>query len=796
MRVRLGDLAGIIVQRSGLILTLALLLTAALASQARHIRVRVDRDAAFPQGHRLVQIDRVIRSEFGGRNFVIIAVVPRHGDVWQRPVLDIVRSVTMEVMDLPHAIRKDTVSLASPNARVVTVTRERVVEDYLMRDVPADAAAMAALEERYRSNPLYHGSVVADDEGAAFVLADFWPEARAEDIAAAIADIVARYTGEAVDLYATGEPILLAAERRYMTHLPVFFAAAVVVIATALYVSFRSVQGMLLPLMTGMLSTVWGLGFMALADVPISSWNQGVPMLVLIVGAGHSSQVLKRYFEELRSTGDNTRSVVRSLARVAPAMIAAGGTAALGFASLALLGMPGMRDLGLSAAMGIGSAVVLELTFMPALRARLRPGPISSEDGARHRVDLVGRLAHAVCMPRGRAAILGIACLAAILAAGSLSGLDTGSGEPSDYLPDDDEATRHFHRIQERFPGTVTMTSLFEGPPGMAKEPDVLRAMDGLAAVLSQDPNVIRTRSLADVVKYLHQVFADAEFVLPEDRSLIAQLMFLGSGPAFERFVDRSYERAVVWTYLRSAAPGDVKPVLLRAQRFVDGLDLAGVDVKLAGGRGPMTLALHEHVTRGKLLSMAVLLCVSWCIASVVLGSPVAGLFVVLPLILSLLVSFGVLAGTGLPFDVVTASVLTIAVAIGADYAIYVLYRVREELQSTAQLEAAIRRALVTSGRAVVFVAVAISLGFACFTPSPFLAIRLSGLLTPVTMAASCLGAVTVMPALLLTLRPRFVTAGSRGRVAETRGLQGVSFRSAVPRRPSRGSELTSLQDP
>lgn len=782
MTGRLGDVAGTIVRRSGVVLAAALLVTAVLGSQARHIRVRVDRDAAFPQGHPLVQIDRVIRSEFGGRNFVIIAVVPRHGDVWQGSVLDAVRSVTLDVMDLPHVIRKDIVSLASPNARVVTVTRERVAEDYLMREVPTDAAALAALRARYRANPLYRGSVVADDEGAAFVLADFWPEARPEDIAAAISDILARYRSDAVDLYATGEPILLTAERRYLRRLPSFFVAAVVVIAATLYVSFGSVQGMLLPLMTGMLSTVWALGLMALADVPISSWNQGVPILVLIVGAGHSSQVLKRYFEELVHTGDNAAAVVRSLTRVAPAMIAAGGTAALGFASLALLGVAGMRDLGLSAAMGIGSAVILELTFMPALRARLRPaaGRASGHD-ARWGLDLVGRVADAVCTSRGRSTILGLAGLAVVLSLALLPSLDTSSGHVSEYLPDSDAATRDYNTIRERFPGTVTMTALFEGPRGMAEEPAVLHAMDGLAGALSQDPNVIRTRSLADVVKYLHQVFADTDFSLPRDRALIAQLMFLGSGPAFERFVDRSYERAVVWTYLRSAAPGDVEPVLRRAQHFVDGLDLPGVEVRLAGGLGPMTLAMHEHVTRGKLLSMAVLLCVSWCIASVVLGSPVAGLFVVLPLILSLVIGFGVLAAAELRFDVVTASVLTIAVAIGADYAIYVLYRVREELRSTSQLETAVRRALVTSGRAVVFVAVAISLGFACFTPSAFLGIRLSGLLTPVTMAASCLGAVTVMPALLLVLRPRFVTVSIRRSTTEAAdSAEEVPFRQAM----------------
>jgi hypothetical protein len=175
-----------------------------------------------------------------------------------------------------------------------------------------------------------------------------------------------------------------------------------------------------------------------------------------------------------------------------------------------------------------------------------------------------------------------------------------------------------------------------------------------------------------------------------------------------------------------------------------------------------MNLAMHEYVTRGKVVSMAALLGVSWAIASVVLRSPVAGMFVALPLVLSLLVSCGVLVAAGLRFDVVGASVLTIAVAIGADYAIYVLYRIREERDRGLALEAAVARAIDTSGRAVVFVGVAIALGFMSFIPSPYLAIRLSGLLTPITMVTSSIAAVTVMPALLLAIRPRFMERGPR----------------------------------
>ena len=127
------------------------------------------------------------------------------------------------------------------------------------------------------------------------------------------------------------------------------------------------------------------------------------------------------------------------------------------------------------------------------------------------------------------------------------------------------------------------------------------------------------------------------------------------------------------------------------------------------------------------------------------------------PLVLAIAVTTGILAWGGIPFDLITASIVAIAVGIGADYAIYVLYRLREERHRGVALDAALARTLATSGRAVIGVGVAIALGFAVFVPSSYRAFHLTGLVTPAGMLASCVAAVTVMPAALFALRPGFL---------------------------------------
>ena len=85
-----------------------------------------------------------------------------------------------------------------------------------------------------------------------------------------------------------------------------------------------------------------------------------------------------------------------------------------------------------------------------------------------------------------------------------------------------------------------------------------------------------------------------------------------------------------------------------------------------------------------------------------------------------MLVNFGVMGLFGIPLDGLTSAISAMAVGIGADYAMYFLFRIREELQGGVPLEAALGRALMTSGKAVLFVSSAIAVGYATLCLSSF----------------------------------------------------------------------------
>ena len=751
--------ARFLVRRAWLVLIAVTLVTLWIGAGLHQLRRVFDVEASLPAHHPLIEIDRQIRRRFGGRNTVIALIAPRDGDVWRTDVLDVVQRATFATLHLEGVMAQNVVSLAAPGVRVVDDSDGRLEVNYLMRDVPQTPEAIAALRARVEADPQLRGMLVTPDQRAAVLVIDFWDGNASVDIAHRVLGLRDQFRDQPVDFYFAGEPIMSLTDVEQSQEMARRIPIAFVVIAIILLISFRNLQGMLIPMLTAALSTIWGLGLMGHTGLTIDAWNVATPVLLIAVAAGHSAQMLKRYIEEVERLGDNRAAVISSTVAMGPVMIAAGGVAALGFAALSLTGIPAITGFGLACAYGIASVVVLEMTFVPALRSLLpAPRAATRRHGPIQRV--LDGLERAILDRGGRAVLIG-AGVALLIAAIGAAQIRT-YGSTSEYMPRGSLPRDHLEWIQQHFPGTTTMTVLYEGPPESAKNLAELRHLDRLRAELETDPIVWRTASLADLIKMLHQTFnADAPvpYSLPDNQELLSQLMFLGDSPAFERFIDREYAHSLLIAYLRDDDSARVGPLVDRARAWVAAYPPPpGVQVLIAGGTGPTVLAVNQHTTHTKVLNILLVLAAIYLISSLVLRSPLSGLYVITPIAASMVLLFGLLGWLGIRLDMGSSSVLAIAAGIGADYSIYFLYRLREERARTHDDAAALHAAMQTSGRAVVFVATSIGAGFASMGLfSRFFGLRLFGTLMPLAMAVSCIAALSLMPVLVLHTRPAFI---------------------------------------
>jgi hypothetical protein len=743
------------------------LVTAVLVVGLGRLHSEFNVEASLPANHPFVQIDREIRREFGGRNTMIMAIVPRDGEVWRTDVLEVVSAVTLEAIRLPDIIAQNVVSLAAPNVRHAQDRGGSISVDYVMRDVPQTPEEIAALRAVVESDPQLKGMLVTDDQRAAMVILDFWDGAKDRDIFDRVTGLVAPYRDRPIDFYFAGQPVFAITDQEQSAEIAWRIPFTFLVIAGMLLLSFRSIQGMVVPMVTATLSTLWGLGIMGYTGIVIDGWNVAAPILLIAVAAAHSAQMLKRYGEEVLRTHDNRSAVIASTVAMGPVMVAAGLTAALGFASLALFGVRSIGNFGLSCAYGIASAVVLEMTFIPALRSLLpAPRRVPGEGGMTYRI--LSTLHHNIMYARGLRIMVATGVVLVISAIGALFIRTYGSTR--EYIPHASMARRHLDEIEKHFPGTVTMTILYEGAPGSARTLPVVQHLEALESEIARNPLVLRTSSMADLVKSLHKTFNSDDpnpYRLPDNQELLAQLMFLGESPAFERFTDRGLSKSLLVAYLQSDDSARVGPLVRHVQEWLAAHPPPeGTKILVAGGVGPIILAVNEHTTQGKLLNMLVVLCVIYAVSSLMLRSALGGLYVVTPIVLTIAILFGVLGWTGIKLDMGSASVIAMAAGIGADYAIYFLYRLREERARLASDTDAFAEALHTSGRAVLFVAASIGAGFAVMGFSQYLGMRLFGTLMPIAMAVSCLAALSIMPVLVLRGRPAFVFGRAREAVA------------------------------
>jgi hypothetical protein len=177
---------------------------------------------------------------------------------------------------------------------------------------------------------------------------------------------------------------------------------------------------------------------------------------------------------------------------------------------------------------------------------------------------------------------------------------------------------------------------------------------------------------------------------------------------------------------------------------------------------------LFSQIALSQLKSLGTSILAAGLIVVFLMSSLVAGLVSLIPLILTVAVNFGVMAYSGTPLNMATLMVSSIAIGIGIDYAIHFISRFRREVALGGSTEQALGITLRTTGRGIAANALALALGFIVLLVSSFKGTREFGLLIAMTMVISATSAFTIIPAILIVWKPRFLTRPDRMRFRNT----------------------------
>ena len=758
-----------VIKQRFLVIASIILITLILGSAAYHIRVDIDRKSQLPQNHPLIKIENQIMQVFGGSRIVGIAVIPKKGEIFQPAVLAKIQRITESVESMPGVVRSNVLSITAQRAKAIQGTADAMEVQQLMGEIPGNLKAIQEMKERIAGQPIYTPLIISQDKRAAAILADFRegtdPFLLNTVIHKKLSEIVAKEADENTEIHIAGMPIWLSYLDQFAHEMPLYLLLAIIIIGLIHFEAFRTIQAMLLPLVTALLSVVWSLGWLGLSGLPMDTWNSMTPILVLAVAAGHAVQILKRYYEEYEKTGNNHTAIVEAVAKVGHAMILAGITASLGFASLALFEIRTVRVFGLITAAGILSALFIEMTFIPAIRSLLPPPKsVGLQESQRSILDRMIKWISTMVISRPKT-IIAIGIVISVLSVVSSLKLVVNNSFNA-AMPQG-----HPYRVAEGainrfFGGANTMNILIDSNQvDSIKRPDVLRAISNLQSILSNEQGVGATLSIADYIKRMNQaVHGDASgyYRIPEDQTMVGQCFFLYSlsgGPDdFDMVVDKDYRRSVIRVFTKDDDHIFIKNLLRKTASEAHRLFPSDIMVKVAGGTLGVAYGLNETIVWQKMINVGQILLIIFLFGSYVFRSLSAGLYILIPSTLAMLVNWGVMGIAGIPLSLGTATTSALTLSIGADYAIYVLFRFREEASAISDIREQIERVLLSTGKAVFYVSSAIAAGYAILIFTGLLYYRQLGGLVSSSMVLSSLAAVTLLPAMLLCFRPKFLS--------------------------------------
>lgn len=621
----------------------------------------------------------------------------------------------------------------------------------LMDRLPTNADQATLLRERVLADPLVRGRLVNDDGTTALVIARM---AATDDIDA-VRDGVLRDLALAVN--GSGEAIPMAGVGVVFSALNVsstrdaglIGGLSYLLIAVLLGVLFRRVGPVLLTLAVVVCSVIVCFGLYGWMGRDLNMVTMALPTLILIIGVADCVHMLHRVSEQEGT--DPVQRVRDGIAQVFWPCLFATLTTAAGFMALGTARMQVVRDLGWFAAVGVLAAFAITLVFV-LIAARL-PFFVPQARASVGRAALIGRIGD-FAMSRART-VLGAGALTVLIGAYGVSLLEVDTYS-IDYF-----YASHPVRIDsaaiEREVGPYT-------PLEFTVRGDDLRTPDALASIarwqdaMEQDERVGWTRSVADVIRRLNQVLTDneaASYAVPTDPGRLEESLFLyESDPDgdIDDLIDPDWTEARVTVgipMLSAQGFGSTIDRLTALPEAPDGLTVT------ATGYLPLYVTMMDYVVRSQVTSFVTAFLVIFALLTLLFRSFRMALLAVPANVLPLFLTLGLMGATGIRLDVATVTIAALVLGLVVDDTTHFLFRFRRRLRSGLTHEEAVRETLQSTGVAMTTTSVVLIIGFSVLGLATVKSVAYFGLLSAAAMGSALVADLVLMPAILVTLRPR-----------------------------------------
>ncbi len=689
------------------------------------------------------------RDRFGRDDRIVLGVDPP--EVFDLAFLERLRALHEDLeAELPYV--QEVTSLW--NARSTLGRGDELVVGELLADWPNGEENLAHLRRRVFDTPLYRNLLISADGGFTTVVIEpdtyssvsdsgadlggfgdarpgsgrekpaYLSDPEARKLVHALRAVLERHRAPDFPIYALGGPLMNVTLNERIEHdVAVFMSLSVLVIAAILAVLFRRASGVLLPLLVVIVTLMCTLGAMALIDIPFSVTLQILPAFLVAVGVCDSVHLLVLFYRRLAAGETRADAIAFSLGHSGLPILMTSLTTAGGLLSFLFADLRPVYHLGIAASFGVMLAWAFNVTLLPALLAVLPIKPRSRAEALAG-----GRLADRVLVRIGDAASRRpwtvVAATALILAVGLVGAARVRFGHDAmRWFPADDPLRVASDVIDKRLGGVTTLEfEIDSGRDFGLHDPGVLRRLDAAAEwVRGYQMDSLRVASaisIVDIVKETHRALNEnrqSHYAIPAQRPLVAQEMLL-----FEQSGSDD---------LQDVTDGSFRLARLTLRvPWVDAMVypefIWGISERFRGILGPelpfTVTGMAELLTRAfraLILSLgrsyAVALAVIVPLMMFLIGSVSRGLVAMIPNLIPVFLTLGLMGWLGIPLDASTLLIGAIVIGLAVDDTIHFVHKFNRYLEDLGDPRAAVRETLLTTGSALLFTSLALGAGFA-----------------------------------------------------------------------------------
>ena len=775
MKQRLTDLLERLVFTHRLALVIGFtLLTGVMAVFAARTRVDASFRKSLPLGHPYIETFTQYEAEFGGANRVVIALMAKEGDIFTPEFFATLRQATDEVFFLPGVDRAQVQSLFTPNVRYVEVVEDGFAGGTV---IPADFVPDAENFLRVRENIIKSGrlgQLVANDFTGAIVSAHLLEVdptsgqrldyiAMARQLEQRIRD---RFESETVAVHIIGFAPIIGAVSAGAQNVILFFGVAFVVTALLVWVYSHSLRMTVPPLVCSVTAVVWQMGALTALGYGLDPFSILVPFLVFAIGVSHAVQMVRAFRMEVfsgRTPAEAARGAFRQL--LVPGGVAL-VTDTIGFLTMLVIPLPIIRELAVTASLGVGFIILTNLFLLPILLSYLRlPGtyttkadwtmaPFAVPTAAERRTaaaDRYWRRLSNIMRPLPSALILLVATLAALW--GWHVSREMRIGDLHAGVPELRQSSRYNHDsrvITERFSiGVDVLSVIVESVPNGCIDHEVVRLMDRFEGQMRNVPGVQSIISLTTVAKIVNAGWNEGSLkwrILPRNPHALAQAVSPIETSTGLLNADGSVMPIMI--FLTDHRAETLRRVTDAVTAFAAAHPSPKAHFRLAGGNAGVMAATNEVVQAAQYPILGFVFGAVSLLCLITFRSIRAMLCIVLPLVVVSYLSYALMVHLEIGLKPSTLPVVALGVGIGVDYGIYLFSRLMTALRRGEYFEDAMYNAFTQTGSAIVFTGLTLAIGVSTWMFSELKFQADMGLLLTFMFLVNMAAAIIVLPAL------------------------------------------------